>query len=168
MHDPSTHLYVISGCRWCYVLSSIVWRWGSAIFVITMTWSDSPFRVATSYSIGWVGSAAITRSTHDCLSPLAKVWMAGGPGWRPFNMCQPYISHKAISHGALVFTIGSRLTLGMSLSSNLGYKFPILVFQSPHIIDLEFCGMDPVMSSMRSCARSSSIPLFYMFSVGGR
>ena len=121
-----------------------------------------------SYLIKWVGSVAITRSIHDYPVPLSNVWMAGGPGWMPFSMCQPWISHNAISYGALFPVIWSMLTLGMSVSPIRGYKFPILVFQSPHMIDWECYGMALVISSMRSCARSSSMPRLRIFSVGGK
>jgi hypothetical protein len=105
---------------------------------------------------------------HDYPEPLSNVWMAGRPGWRPFNMYQPCISHKLISHGALELIIGSKLTLGMSVSPIFGCNCPILVFQSPHMTDWECYGIAPVISSMRSRARSSSMPLFSIFSVGGR
>ena len=131
-------------------------------------WSESPFSVAGSYSIYWVGSVDIIRSMHDCPVPLSNVWMAGGPGWRPFRMYQPYISHNCITQGALELIIGSRLTLGISTSPIFGYSCPILVFQSPHMIDWDFAGIAPVMSSMRSRARSSSMPLRSIFSVGGK
>jgi hypothetical protein len=157
-----------SGCCLDFLLSSMAWICGSIIVVITMMWSESPLSVSGSYSSCWVGSDAIIRSMHDYPVPRANVWMAGGPGWRPFSICQPCISHKAISHGALGPIIGSKLTLGMSVSPICGCKFPILVFQSPHMSDWECYGMALVISSMRSCARSSSIPLLRIFAWGGR
>jgi hypothetical protein len=94
--------------------------------------------------------------------------MAGGPGCRPFKMYQPFNSHNCITHVALVLIIGSRLTLGMSVSLIFGCSCPILVFQSPHMIDWAVVGIAPVMSSIRSRARSSSMALRSIFSIGGR
>ena len=126
---PSTHLYIIYGCILEFFLFSMASICGIAIVVVTMTWSVSPFSVSGSYSIYCVGFVAITRSIHDFPDSRSNVWMAGGPGWRPFSMCQPWISHNAISHGALFPVTSSMLILGMSVSPIRGYKFPILVFQ---------------------------------------
>lgn len=165
---PSIHLYKISGCLLDAVLVANVCSFGNFTVVCSNMWSVSPCSVAGSYSICWVGSVDIIKSMHDYPVPLQNVWVAGGPGWRPFKMNQPYSSHNCITQGALELIIGSRLVLCISSSPIFGYNYPILVFQSPHIMDWEFTGIAPVMSSMRSRARSSSMPLRSIFSVGGK
>jgi hypothetical protein len=43
------------------------------------------------------------RSMQDLSVPLQNVLHAGGPGSRPFIMCQPYYSQSSMSQGALEF-----------------------------------------------------------------
>ena len=135
---PSTHLYIFSGVVLFSALSASTYSCGKVIVVITMTWSDRPFNVSGSYSIRWVASAAIIRSMQDYPVPFSYVFIAGGPGWRPLSIYQPYNSHRAMTHGALDPTLWSRLFLGIPVSPIVGYSSPILAFQSPHMTDCEF------------------------------
>ena len=135
---PSTHLYIFSGVFLVSALSESTCSCGSVIVVITMTWSDRPFNVSGSYSIRWVALAVIIRSMQDYPIPFSYVFIAGGPGWMPFSIYQPYHSHRAMTHGALDPTILSRLFLGIPFSPIVGYRSPIRAFQSPHMTDWEF------------------------------
>ncbi len=108
------------------------------------------------------------KSIQDWSSPLVNVCWAGGAGSRPLRTYQSYYSHVYISHGALWLTLKSILLLGISVSPILGYCWPMRVFQSPQTTALAPAGMDPVISSMRLRATSSSVPRFYIFYTGGK
>jgi hypothetical protein len=142
--------------------------WGSSIVVVSNMWSDRPFNIIGSYSIFCVGSLVSIRSMRDRSVPLKKVYSAGGLGSNPFRIYQPCCSHSAIIHCALWFTWESKLFLRSSYSPMVGYNCPTLAFQSPHIATREFYGMDPVTSSIRLRATSSSVPLFFIFYAGGK
>jgi hypothetical protein len=70
------------------------------IHVLTKTWSERPFSVVGSYLILQLVLFVMIRSIHDLSPPLLNVFCAGGPGYRPFKISQPYYSHISISHGA--------------------------------------------------------------------
>ena len=76
---------------------------------------------------------------HDLSDPLPNVWQAGGPGWIPFNMCQPYCSHIDMTHCSLAFVVLSRLFLGMVVSPTVGDISPMRAFQSPQTTEFVFC-----------------------------
>lgn len=141
---------------------------GYLILVDIITWSEMPFNVSMSYSIGYVRSPVITRSMHDRPFPFSYVYCAGGPGYMPFRMYHPWILHISITQGALGPTPSSRLFLVMFVSSIFGYSWPILAFQSPHTTDLVCIGMDSVTSSTRPRAVSSLTPRFFKFPAGGK
>ena len=100
MQEPSTHLYIIYGLFTSFLLVDISYIRGTCIFVISITWSDRPFKVAGSYSIVYAGSFVSIRSMQDRSSPLVNVYCAGGPGCSPFRIYQPCCSHKVTIHGA--------------------------------------------------------------------
>jgi hypothetical protein len=107
------------------------------------------------------------RSMHDLSVPLMKVWHANGPGCSPFKICHPCYSHSSINHGALELCFVSSLFRGMDMSSMVGDKFPMRVFQSPHITYVDLCGMHPTTSSIWLFITSSSKPRFYRLYTGG-
>jgi hypothetical protein len=123
--------------------------------VIISTWSDNAFSVLRSYCTRLFGSVANMKSIQDFLSPFAYVCLAGEPGYRPLSMYHPFVAHVSISQFALIPTVGSSLCLSISVSPILGWRFPIRVFQSPHITALSFSGMCPSMSSISFLAVSS-------------
>ena len=104
---------------------------------------------------------------HDFLSPRSNVYRAGGPGWMPFSINQLLLSHIPINHFALSPTVLSSLTLLRCVSPNFGCRFPTLVFQSPHTVDLVCGGMFPSMSSIAFLTSSSLMPRVGKFVVGG-
>lgn len=124
--------------------------------------------MVSSYSISYVASADITRSIQERPLFFPYVYWAGGPGWMPFKICQPCISHTSITHGARGPIPVSKLNLGMSVFSGFGYKFPMRAFQSPHIVEIALVGIAPAISSTRPRASSSRMPRFFKFPVGGR
>jgi hypothetical protein len=131
-----------------------------ATLVITNTWSDKPIRVVGSYVIVLFFWFVMIKSMHDWSSPLLKVVHAGGPGYRPFNISQPYYSQISNSQGARWFVFLSSLSRVVLTLSMLGDIFAILVFQSPHITVVSCCGKHPTMSSTRLRVTASSAPLF--------
>jgi hypothetical protein len=86
------------------------------------------------------------RSIHDLSFPRWNVLHATGPGYIPFNMCHPNISHTSMSHGALLHVILSALRLENMVSSMFGDRVPTLVFQSPHITCISSLGKFSTMS----------------------
>jgi hypothetical protein len=76
----------------------------------------------------------------------------------PFRMYHPLDSHVFMIHCALELTMASSLSLLISVSAILGWRFPTRVFQSPHRTERACGGMLPKMSSMSFLATSSSIP----------
>jgi hypothetical protein len=139
-----------------------------ATIVFTKTWSERPMRVVGSYMIVLCLLLVMMKSIHDLSSPLLNVVQAGGPGYRPFRICQPYYSHMSINHGARLLVYLSSLSRVVLTSSIFGDKFAILVFQSPHITVVSYCGKHPIISSTRLLAIVSSIPLFCWLYSGGR
>ena len=135
---------------------------------MTSTWSDSPLSVFRSYYMPSVHVLDMIRSIQDRSFPLLYVQHAGGPGYRPLSMCQPYSSHNSISHGAREFFFWSSLCLGMVVSSISGNKFPILVFQSPHTTVVTLFWKHSITSSIMLHATSSSILRFYKLCIGGK
>jgi hypothetical protein len=131
-----------------------------ATVVLTNTWSDRPMRVVGSYMILQFFLFVMIKSMHDLSSPLLNVVHAGGPGYRPFKINQPYYSQMSISQGARWFVCLSSLILVVFTSSIFGDIFAILAFQSPHITVVSCCGKHPIMSSTRLRVTVSSIPLF--------
>jgi hypothetical protein len=131
-----------------------------ATVVIANTWSDRPMRVVGSYVILQFCLFVMIKSMQDWSSPLLNVVHAGGPGYRPFNISQPYYSQMSISQGARWFVCLSSLSLVVLTSSIFGDIFAILVFQSPHITIVSLCGKPPMMSSTRLRVTVSSTPLF--------
>ena len=103
---------------------------------------------------------------HDLSVPLMNVWHAAGPGCSPLSICHPYYSHSSINHGALQFSFVSSLFLGIDISYMVGDRFPMRVFQSPQITDVDVCGMHPITSSMQLLTTSSSKPRFYRLCTG--
>ena len=69
-------------------------------FAMPNEWSDRPYSVVWSYDKVCFALFESTRSMHDPVFPFVNVLHAGGPGWAPFKMCHPCISHSAISQGA--------------------------------------------------------------------
>jgi hypothetical protein len=139
-----------------------------ATIVLIKTWSERPIRVVGSYIILLSFLFVIMKSMHDLSSPLLNVVQAGGPGYRPFRICQPYYSHMSINHGARLLVYLSSLSRVVFTSFILGDKFAILVFQSPHITVVSYCGKHPIISSTRLLATVSSTPLFCWLYSGGR
>ena len=131
-----------------------------ATVVLTNTWSDRPMRVVGSYVILLFFLFVMMKSMQDLSSPLLNVVHAGGPGYRPFKISQPYHLQMSISQGARWFVCLSSLSLVVFTSSIFGAIFAILAFQSPHIIVVSYCGKHPIMSSTRLRVTVSSTPLF--------
>lgn len=137
-------------------------------FARTSEWSDRPTKVVWSYSIVCFTLLESIRSMQDPVAPRVNVLQADGPGYAPFKMCQPYNSHKAMSHGARQFVCGSSLIRGIVISSMVGDRSATRVFQSPHITCTACCGMHPSISSMWLRATSSSTSRLRKLGAGGR
>ena len=139
----------------------------SCMVVFTRVWSDMVCSVVGSYSTRFVGSVASIRSMHNFFVPFSYVYLAGGSGWSPFKMYQPFASHVSITHYALIPTVVSSLSLRISISPSFGWRLPTRVFQSPHMTDPVCGGMCPRRSSISFLTASSSMPRVCRFVVGG-
>jgi hypothetical protein len=93
---------------------------------------------------------------------------AGGPGCTPFRMSQPCCSHRSKSHRVRGLVCLSSLSLAVDMSSTVGARSPILVFQSPHITVVSSGGKLPIVSSIKLLVIVSSIPRFCWLMTGGR
>ena len=86
----------------------------------------------------------------------------------PFSMNHSFYSHISITHCALVPSVVSSLSLRIYISPTFGWRFPTLVFQSPHITDRTCGGMCPTISSISFRASSSAMPRVCKLVAGGR
>jgi hypothetical protein len=137
------------------------------MLVVIKAWSDMVYNVDVSCAMRCVWSVASMRSIQDFFSPFAYVCWAGGPGYSPFSIYQFLASHMFITQFALIPTVLSSLFLYISVSPILGYRSPILAFQSPQMVARVCGGMCPKMSSTAVLISSSLIPRVYKFVVGG-
>ena len=104
---------------------------------------------------------------HDLSIPFTNVWHAFGPGCNPLRTYHPCYSQSSTSHGALEFNFISSLSLGIVISPMVGDRFALRVFQSPHTTNVVWCGIHPIISSIRLFVISSSYPRFCRLCTGG-